>query len=141
MSVLRTSIFLVALGASGLFTGCASIVSGSNQSVSVLAVGAANESITGARCALSNNKGAWYVTTPGSVTVNRSFEDLSVNCQRDDLEPGVLSVKSSTKGMAFGNIIFGGFIGAGVDMSTGAAYDYPTTINITMNQKIKVVQK
>jgi phosphoketolase len=41
-------------------------------------------------------------------------------------------VNSSTKGMAFGNILFGGPIGAGVDMASGAAYDYPNLITVMM---------
>jgi hypothetical protein len=114
-------------------TGCASIVNGSNQSVSVETRTEAG-TISGANCRLSNNKGTWFVVSPGSTLVNRSFEDLSVKCEKDGLEPGLLSVKSSTKAMAFGNIIFGGVIGAGVDMSTGAAYDYPTLITVTMGK-------
>ena len=35
--------------------------------------------------------------------------------------------------MAIGNIIFGGVIGAGVDISTGAAYDYPNLIVVNMS--------
>jgi hypothetical protein len=42
------------------------------------------------------------------------------------------SAKSSTKGMAFGNILFGGVIGAGVDTATGAAYDYPVLITVQL---------
>lgn len=34
--------------------------------------------------------------------------------------------------MAFGNILFGGIIGAGVDASTGAAYDYPSEVILPM---------
>jgi hypothetical protein len=34
--------------------------------------------------------------------------------------------------MMAGNILFGGFIGAGVDASTGAAYDYPSIIKVMM---------
>lgn len=32
--------------------------------------------------------------------------------------------------MAFGNLLFGGVIGAGVDIGTGAAYDYPNLISV-----------
>jgi hypothetical protein len=46
----------------------------------------------------------------------------------------MVSVKSSTKAMAFGNILFGGVIGAGVDVATGAAYDYPTLITVVMGK-------
>ncbi len=113
--------------------GCASIVNGQNQSVSVESRTDSGP-LAGASCKLSNNKGTWFVTTPGSTIVQRSFEDLSVRCDKDTLEPGLVSVKSSTKAMAFGNIIFGGVIGAGVDMSTGAAYDYPTLITVQMGK-------
>jgi hypothetical protein len=116
-----------------LSAGCASIVNGQNQSVSVETRTEAGP-LASANCQLSNNKGTWFVTTPGSTTVHRSYENLSVKCQKDSLEPGLVSVKSSTKGMAFGNILFGGLIGAGVDISTGAAYDYPTLITVVMGK-------
>ena len=123
---------VVVLAASQL-VGCASIVNGQNQSISVESRTDSGP-VAGASCKLSNNKGTWFVTTPGSTIVQRSFEDLSVRCDKDTLEPGLVSVKSSTKAMAFGNIIFGGVIGAGVDMSTGAAYDYPTLITVQMGK-------
>ena len=118
-------------------SGCASIVSGQNQSVSVVAKDQMND-VSGAKCSLVNDKGTWYATTPGSVTVRRSFNDLSVNCSHDGTAPGATSVKSTTKGMAFGNILFGGLIGAGVDISTGAAYDYPEVIVVKMGQVMGV---
>ena len=114
-----------------VFTGCASIVSGTNQPVSV-ETRAKGESVVGASCTMINDKGKWFVTTPGPATVQRSFNDLSVNCEKTGASPGIAMVKSSTKPMAFGNIIFGGVIGAGVDVATGAAYDYPTLITIEM---------
>lgn len=113
--------------------GCASIVNGQNQSISVDTRTEDNQ-VAGAYCTLVNNKGTWYVTTPGSATVNRSFEDMSITCKKDAHAPGVLTVKSSTKAMAFGNILFGGVIGAGVDVATGAAYDYPPLITVTMGK-------
>lgn len=121
-----------------LGSGCASIVSGHNQSISVETRSKQGQAIMSANCKLSNNKGTWFVTSPGSVTVSRSFEDLLVNCEKDNQEPGLASVKSSTKAMAFGNILFGGVIGAGVDVATGAAYDYPTMITVLMGEKISI---
>jgi hypothetical protein len=137
--MLRIASLVAVLAASTLFTGCASIVSGQNQSVSVVAknVGTKDD-ISGAKCSLTNDKGTWYVTTPGSVMVRRSFNDLAVNCALDGVDPGSSMVKSATKGMAFGNILFGGVIGAGVDMSTGAAYDYPEEIVVDMGVTTKV---
>ena len=122
---------ILTLTAATQLVGCASIVSGQNQSVSVETRNEAGP-ISGASCKLFNNKGAWFVTSPGTTTVQRSFEDLSVRCEKDLMEAGLSSVKSSTKAMAFGNIIFGGPIGVGVDVATGAAYDYPAVITIFM---------
>jgi hypothetical protein len=115
-------------------TGCASIVSGTNQSVSITTAGATGDDVAGAKCTLVNDKGSWYATTPSSVTVHRSYNELAVTCTLDGHQPGIASVKSATKGMAAGNILFGGIIGVGVDMSTGAAYDYPNLIRVSMGQ-------
>ena len=130
--MIRLAHFFTALAFTQLI-GCASIVNGQNQSVSV-ETRTDKEQVSGASCKLTNNKGTWFVTSPGSTMIQRSYEDLSVRCERDSLEPGLVSVKSSTKGMVYGNILFGGFIGAGVDMSTGAAYDYPTMITVLMGK-------
>ena len=122
---------LVAVATLTQVVGCASIVSGTNQSITV-ETRTGSGSVAGATCKLVNNKGTWYVTTPGSATIHRSYEDLGVSCQKDSYAPGAVSAKSSTKGMAFGNILFGGLIGVGVDMSSGAAYDYPTLITVAL---------
>ena len=120
-----------AILAATLCTGCASIVSGQNQSISVTTASDDND-IEGAKCSLQNDKGSWYATTPGSVTVRRSYGDLLVTCKLDGVTPGTASVKSTTKAMAFGNVIFGGVIGVAVDTASGAAYDYPNTIRVAM---------
>jgi hypothetical protein len=108
------------------FTGCASIVSGHKQTVSVN-----TDPIKGATCKLENNKGTWYVpSTPGSVTINRSFENLNVECHKKGYAKATKSVSSSTKAIAFGNVLFGGPVGGAVDVATGAAYDYPQEIRM-----------
>jgi hypothetical protein len=78
----------------------------------------------------------FYVTTPGTVTINRAYDDLNVKCEKDGMQPGLAAVKSNTKGMAFGNILFGGVIGAAVDAGSGAAYDYPNLITVIMEETI-----
>jgi hypothetical protein len=112
-------------------SGCASIMDGSQQTLSVRTVSGWKQ-VAGAQCMVDNNKGTWYVTTPGTVTVHRSYDPLNVVCHKAGYEGGITSVASSTKGMEFGNIIFGDLIGAEVDMGTGAAYDYPGLISVSM---------
>ncbi len=123
----------VVLMAGFLLSGCASIVSGSTQSLSVEAKSPDGKQIIGANCKMTNDKGTWFATTPGTVPVHRSYEDLTVACSKDAFQPATLVVKSDTKAMAAGNILLGGIIGGGVDVATGAAYDYPDLISVQMS--------
>ena len=112
-----------------LLDGCASIVSGTRQTLTV-----STPPVTGASCVLKNNKGQWRVyNTPGFVTVHRSYDSLKVTCVKRYHRPAHAIEVSHTKGMAFGNVVFGGVIGGAVDAGTGAAYDYPSNIVVPMS--------
>lgn len=132
--VTRTSLSLIAAVALSSLTGCASIVSGTSQVISVETLHPSGN-IAGASCKLQNDKGVYYVTTPGTVTVHRAYGDMNVKCEKPGFDPGMATVKSSTKAMMAGNIVFGGFIGAGVDAASGAAYDYPALFQVMMGQQ------
>lgn len=132
-SILRAILSLGVIAAATSLTGCASIVSGTSQIVSVETLHSGAK-VEGASCKLENEKGVYYVTTPGTVTVRRAYGDMNVRCEKPGMEAGVASIKSSTKGMAFGNILFGGVVGAGVDVASGAAYDYPNLFQIMMGE-------
>ncbi len=122
---------LLAAGVAMSMASCATIVSGSTQVVGVTTVDAAGKSITGAECELTNDKGAWLIKTPGSASIGRSAENLQIICTKDGLT-GTASDESSTKDMAYGNVIFGGLIGAGVDIQSGAAFDYTPNIQVIL---------
>lgn len=132
---IRRGMLVLGIVASTALTGCASIVSGTTQVVSVDA-SMAGQPVEGAKCTLTNSKGTFYVTTPGTVAVHRAYGDLAVTCEKDPLPTGTATVKSSIKGMAAGNILFGGAIGIAVDANSGAAYDYPKALHILMGQSI-----
>jgi hypothetical protein len=114
-------------------TGCASIVDGTKQTVSIETRND-DAGISGASCRLSNGKGTWYVTTPGSVEIHRAYAALDIECRKTGIEDGHAKAESSTKGMAFGNAIFGGVVGTAIDVADGAAYDYPTLITVFMGK-------
>ena len=102
------SAFLAASTMIGLAGGCASITGTTNQSVSIQTLEQGGREIPGAVCELSNNKGKWFITTPGSTVITRSNDDMQVLCNKAGLEPGRASVVSATKGSMWGNIVFGG---------------------------------
>jgi hypothetical protein len=132
----RLILAAVVAGAAAL-TGCASVVNGQQQSVSVTTRHQADD-LAGAKCALSNDKGVWYLTTPGSVSVHRSYGELSVSCAMAGLPDGTAAVKSSTTAAVFGNVLLGGVVGAGIDIATGAAYNYPNAIPVVMGQATRI---
>lgn len=117
-----------------LLSGCASITNGKMQPVSVNAVNKAGEDVEDAKCSLLNDKGTWYVTTPGSVMIQKSYGDMTITCKKKGTNNGVASVKSGANGGVFGNIVAGGLIGYAVDASNGAGFDYPTNITVEMGK-------
>lgn len=118
-------------------TACASITNSKNQPVSVDAV-YKGESVEDAQCTLLNDKGTWYVKTPGSVMIQKSYGDLSVTCKKAKLPTGMVSVTSKSNGGVWGNILAGGIIGYAVDASSGAGFDYPGSINVELGRNVVV---
>lgn len=122
---------LVALFAIPFIASCTSIVNGRIESINVQ-TSMGGTRIMGASCSLTNTNGTWFVTTPGTISVTRAYGDLNVACQMPGIADGTLKLKSSTKALTFGNAIIGGVIGAGVDIGTSSAYDYPEKITVRM---------
>ena len=112
-------VFLLAL--ISLLSACASVTGSTNQSVSVQSRASNWKEVKEAACDLINKRGTWFITTPGTVQIHRSNDDLQVTCRKEGFDNGRASVVSDTKGSMFGNIILGGGIGAVVDHNNGSA--------------------
>ncbi|QJW85297.1 hypothetical protein HK414_23620 [Ramlibacter terrae] len=114
--------------------GCASVTGGNTQKMYVQAQTQDGTSVAAANCTLSNDKGNWRVQSPGDATIVRSNKAMDVRCEKAPLPQGVVSVESGTRAAMFGNILIGGVIGAVVDHTSGAAYEYPERIRVVMGQ-------
>ena len=114
-----------------LVTGCASITGSRNQPISVTTTHE-GKPIAGAYCTLVNDKGTWYVNTPGSVVILKAYGDLSATCKKEESHAGAATFQSANEGSVWGNIVAGGLIGYAVDAGTGAGFSYPPTLNIEM---------
>lgn len=124
---------LTILAISALATGCSTLTAdGTSQNISVLTYTNDNKDLTGASCELRNDEGTWTAVTPASVMVHRSNKDLMVKCSKAGHSDARANVVSKTKGNMWGNIIFGGGIGAIIDHNNGSAYQYPPTIKLKM---------
>lgn len=112
--------------------GCASITGSKLQPMSVQTI-LDNKEVAGATCTLTNDVGKWFVTTPGSVTVNKSTGDMAVDC-RTNSAVGQENIVSKANGGVWGNILAGGVVGYVVDRNTGAGFDYPSTIVVVLRK-------
>jgi hypothetical protein len=111
-----------------LMSPCATIVNGSNQSVTV------STDPPGASCKLTRQGetvGA-IALTPGSVQVSKSKNDLSVVCEKSGFQTATISKSPSFGGATFGNIVAGGPIGAIVDAASRANYTYTSEMHVSM---------
>lgn len=110
-------------------TGCATVVSGTQQSVFV------DTPLTeGATCTLQDSKhGHWYLqSTPATVSVLKGNGPMNITCRKAGYQTASVSVDDEFSGATLGNIILGGGIGIFVDAASGAAQKYPDKIVIWM---------
>ena len=120
---MRIKTSLLAFAACFSLTGC---VSYSNYETVTVQTTSNGNAISGAACSLSNQKGTWVVTTPGSVSVHLGSEPLAVNCMKDGYQQALASENSSAN---MGAIMLDGAIEATV---SGSAWTYPQMITVPM---------
>lgn len=107
-------------------SGCATITGDTAQSIRVETVALDGSEVKDAECELANEYGSYRLKTPGQITVRRSSGDLNVTCKKEGLPDAGARAISRVNGGMFGNIIFGGGIGAIIDHSKGTGYSYPS---------------
>lgn len=86
-------------------------------------------------CVLQNEQGKYFVkSTPASLVVNKSEEDLVMTCEKEDASSVTVFESSANGYMTAGNILlFGRLLGVIVDDSSGAGYDYQTRLISDLN--------
>ncbi len=111
-----------------LLSACATLVNGTSQTVTV------STTPPGASCTLDRmgTRIGAISSTPGSVRIDKSKNDLAVTCTKDGFQTATVAHAPSFGGATFGNIIAGGVIGVVVDAASGANYSYPDDIRVDM---------
>ncbi len=112
-----------------LLTQCATLTSGTSQSVLVDILNA-----QGATCRGTDNKGRQYVwhETPASTTVHKGDGPMTLVCQKEGFKKATMQFDEEVTNATFGNILLGGGIGLVVDIASGAAQEYPSRIQLVM---------
>lgn len=112
------------VGLTLLVIGCASIIHGTRQNISVSSVP------TGAKVIV---KGVHMATTPAVIALKRNESNIILRFEKEGYEPVEVALNRSVDGWIAGNIIFGGLIGLAVDFISGGAYKLsPSEINAVM---------
>ena len=126
---------------SGL-AGCATMTGSTEQMVLVQTI-LDNRELHGAGCILSNDMGKWFVTTPGRILIRKSQAPLKVDCKKSGSPAIVMDDNIGATvngGSAWSNVIFTLGVGYFVDRDTGAAYDYPSTLTIIMQDPARLAR-
>ena len=71
-------------------------------------------------------------TTPTTVMVKRKMGKTLVTYEKEGYKTQTFPLDKSVAGMTFGNIIFGGLIGVGVDVATGKATNYQDSVHVKL---------
>lgn len=125
LSAVRVAALLL-LGA--LLPACATVTTGSSQTVSVIT------EPPGASCTLQRDGATVAVVnpTPGTVQVSKSVRDVSIRCTRPGHADGVNAMPAQFQAMTAGNILLGGLIGIAIDAASGAMGRYPETVTVSL---------
>jgi hypothetical protein len=135
---MKPGLIAAACVAAAVLPGCATITTAPTQQIAVTVQNEKGERIDKVSCVARSDKGNWRVDAPGVVVVVRSAEDLVVDCRTEGQPVGFVRAISRVHGAIFGNILIGGVIGALVDHSTGAGYEYPDTLPVRLGASIVV---
>jgi hypothetical protein len=86
---------------------------------------ACGDRVVPAQCVLSNDRGQWQLRAPSDLVLTRDASVLQVTCHSPFFGAQTVQVPPAVSVAMVGNWLAGGFLGAGVDVVTGAGLAYP----------------
>jgi hypothetical protein len=109
-------------------SGCASILSGTSESIVV------DTNPAGADCTLKRHgETLGQVTpTPNSKVIDKTKYNLEIVCSKPGYQEATYIDRSGIATATFGNILLGGLVGWAIDSSDGADNHYESPINLTL---------
>jgi uncharacterized protein YceK len=128
-SNLKRPLVAVVLAATALLSGCASLLEEDTQEVNVRFMCAEKHLV--ATCDLKNDKGRWRLSTPGKATVINDTSLLEISCKAPFIPSFSVSVMPMPSMGMLGNLLFGGVVGAAVDVYNNSGMKYPENIDIS----------
>ena len=116
-------------------TGCATIVDGKTQTMTVSTRGDVDKRNT--ECEIKNSNGVWVTDNKESLVIRRDNDDLIINCENEKQDGSVVIESSASGGFMAANFFIWDLctISCIVDHNTGALYEYPMHVSIPMKNK------
>lgn len=128
----RAMLQLLTIAIALLFGGCATVISGTTQTIGV------NTDPEGADCMFTRK--ATLVgrvnPTPGTMQIGKDYESVTVLCKKEGFDDTTGVIGSEFQAATLGNILLGGVIGVVVDAASGAIMKYPETVTFTLVPKL-----
>ncbi|HEX4301399.1 MAG TPA: hypothetical protein VHZ78_01305 [Rhizomicrobium sp.] len=124
-----TFIRAAALTAALLCSGCATVIEGTTQPITV-----ATTPVSGADCVASNDRGRWPVVSPGTVIVQKSQSVLQIVCSKTGFADAKFFAAGtmSTTALISGFVPYVGMLNTVVDASSGASLHYQSDYVIAL---------
>ena len=112
-------------------SGCASIIAGDHKTVNLTTNN--GESVN---ASVFSKSGEQKVQLPGTVTVLRDSQDLTITVNEDSCVNSTTSVTSSKiEPWFWGNLLTGGIFGSTTDSMTGDMWTYDDNITVYVDKK------
>lgn len=110
-----------------LVTGCASIVSGTSQQITI------DSNPKGANCSLTRDgQIIGNVLTPTGLAIRKSKHNIDIACAKKGYQRATATLTSDVESATFGNLLIGGAVGWAIDSATGADNKYDDVITVTL---------
>lgn len=131
---------LTAVTVTALLSGCSSIMEGSTQQLSINTLNSVDKNNT--TCKIVNDKGNWFTDGIDTTTIKKSNKDITIRCENETQEGETVLVSETKVGYMLANAIIWDLctISCLIDHSTGALYEYPSSVQIPMRDKTSFVK-
>ena len=128
---MKKSIFILSFL---LLSGCATIFSGTTQSINIKVIDNNNNLVDSPACLVSDPSGASNTlnSNPGVITVSRGHGVIGIFCKKDGYNQQHVSIGDSFNAVTLIDIIF--WPSFFVDAATGAYKKYPSHYVVSMEK-------
>lgn len=117
-----------------LLAGCASVTTGTSQSVRFDTVRPDGVAVEGADCTATNGRRTTAFRSGLEVQIRRDKSDLNIECKSPGLPAAEGRLVSGHNYAGVGNILVGGLVGMAVDAGTGANHSYPAWVRLVFGE-------